>query len=189
MSTSTFAFDNAYKEYVAEWRKNVRAGIVEEEFDFRFERSFDYTLIRQTMTTPAIYRMIGDDSSPAVEDFRPPEHELIRYVLAYDGDELLGCFIFTPESSACLQVHTCLLPIAPLIAGRSLAAARGVIQWIWETTGYCRIVTRVPDFNRLALRFALKAGMVEFGVNPMSYRKNGILQGQTYLGIGKPGAT
>lgn len=146
-------------------------------------------LVREILTTPALYRMITEDGSPLIEEFQPTEHPQVWNVLAYDGTELLGCFLFHPENSICWQVHTCLLPSALTVAGRSVEVACGLIRWIWENTRCLRITTHVPDFNRLALRFALKAGMIRFGYNDMSFLKNGKLYGQTYLGISKLGVT
>jgi RimJ/RimL family protein N-acetyltransferase len=96
---------------------------------------------------------------------------------------LLGCFIFVQEGVASWEVHTALLPHAVFPRGRSLAAARGVIQWIFSNRECQRIITRVPASNPLALRFALHSGLIEWGINPRSWLKGGKLWDQTYLGI------
>lgn len=140
-------------------------------------------LVRQIMITEPNYRMSSDDGSPAVEDFMPPDHPSLWYVLAYRGDLLLGMWAFLPENSVSWDVHTRLLPVA---YGRwGLAAAKELAKWIWENTPCRRITTKVPSFNRLALAFAKKAGMVEMGVNPKSFLKGGVLYDQILLGMSK----
>jgi len=150
----------------------------------QFERSSDYELIRSIMTHPRIYDKIADDSSPAPADYHPPEHEAIWYVMVRDAGELLGLWMFCPQNAVCWEVHTCLLPAA--WGDRGQAAARLLPEWIWENTCCRRIITNVPTTNRLALHFALKAGMRMFGVNPRSYLKRGVLCDQIMLGISQP---
>ena len=86
-----------------------------------------------------------------------------------------------PHNAICWEIHTCLLPNAWGERGRR--AARLLPEWIWQHTPCRRIITNVPDNNRLALRFALAAGMTEIGVNAASFLKNGKLRDQTLLGI------
>jgi RimJ/RimL family protein N-acetyltransferase len=106
-------------------------------------------------------------------------------VLAWDnGKELLGLWMFHPQNAVCWEVHTCLLPNA--WGERAHIAARALPEWIWQHTPCRRIVTHVPENNRLALRFALKAGMTIFGCNKASYLKHGRLCDQLCLGLSKP---
>jgi RimJ/RimL family protein N-acetyltransferase len=133
------------------------------------------------MTDPAVWPWIGDDFSPAREDFRPIEHPGIWYVIVRDQAELLGLWMFVPQNAVCWEVHTCLLPSHGVKRGRQ--AAREMARWIWQNTPCRRIVTNVPRFNRAALLFARAAGMQEFGVNPRSYQKGGELHDQVLLGL------
>jgi len=148
-----------------------------------FERTKDYELVRQIVTHPDIYPFVSDDYSPAPNDYKPFESDSIWYVLAKDGDELLGMWSFVPDNAICWQVHTCLLPTAG--GKRAKRAAKEMAEWIWQNTTCLRLVTNVPDYNRQASIFARWAGMVEFGRNPKSYMKTGILHDQILLGISK----
>jgi RimJ/RimL family protein N-acetyltransferase len=149
--------------------------------DLLFERTRDYDLVRQIMTDPRVWPHISDDLAPAPTDFRPLECEAVWYVLVIGAGEVLGLFAFVPQNSVCWEVHTCLDPRAWGATGAR--AARELPAWIWANTPCRRIVTSVPAYNRLALRFARAAGMQEFGVNPRSYLKNGELQDQVLLGL------
>jgi len=156
-----------------------------DKLELWFARTQDMGLVREIMTIPAIYRAISDDSRPPIEQYEPPDHPAIWYLLAYDGDDLLGLWVLVPENSICWDVHTCLLPLALGVKGRSVAAARGAIQWVWKNTDCRRLVTKVPAFNRLALRFSRESGMKEYGLNPKSYLKDGALHDQILLGVSR----
>jgi RimJ/RimL family protein N-acetyltransferase len=152
-----------------------------------FERSFDYELIRRIMTHDKIWPHISDDGSPPASEYRPLESELSWYVVVRDiypdagPEEVLGLWMLHPQNSICWEVHTCLLPTA--WGDRGQRAARMLPTWIWENTNCRRIVTNVPTTNRLALHFAVKAGMTIFGVNQASFLKHGTLCDQVCLGI------
>jgi len=148
-----------------------------------FERTRDYALVKSIITHPAVYPYVSDDYSPAPKDFKPFEHDALWYVLVKDGEELLGLWMFSPESEICWKVHTCLLPNA--YGERAKLAAKQMAKWIWDHTACLRIVTDVPEYNRLAYHFAKKAGMTEYGRNPKSYMKSGILYDQILLGVSK----
>lgn len=139
-------------------------------------------LVRSIMTHPRVYPWISDDASPAREEFTPIDHDALWYVLVWDSGELLGLFLFHPHSGACMEVHTCLLPVA---YGKAAIAARECAVWMWGQAAIARIVTRVPAYNRLALRLARQAGMTEWGRNPRAWRKNEFLYDEIWLGLSK----
>lgn len=148
-----------------------------------FEPTEDVEVIRQVITTPEIYRVSADDHSPPAAEWRPNLAAMF-YVLVKDGEELLGLFAFGVENGITVKVHTCLLPNS--YGKRAAEAAKGIIQLIFSRTRFQRIVTDVPTYNRLALRFAKQAGLEQFGVNPKSFLKDGVLWDQIELGISKP---
>lgn len=148
-----------------------------------FERTSDMDIVRGIARHPRIYEGISDDFSPKVGDFNPIDHPDIWYVLAWDDKELLGMWTLVPENHVCWEVHTCLLPSA--WGPRASRAVKLAIRWAFENSKCLRLVTKVPAYNRIALRFAERAGMTEYGVNPKSFMKNGELHDQHLLGISK----
>lgn len=147
----------------------------------KFERTADYGLLRSILTHPKVYPWIGDDHAPAVDQFRPVEDPRFWYVLAWDGDELLGCFIALPVSSVCWEIHCCLLPGA--WGSRSARAARGCFQFLFDHTTARRITGSIPAFNRLCVALARRSGMEIYGSNPRSFLKWGTLHDQLLFGI------
>jgi RimJ/RimL family protein N-acetyltransferase len=149
-----------------------------------FERTEDPELVRGILTHPKLYRMLSDDFSPACEDFQPVFNEHLWYVLVQSGSKVGGLFFFHPHNAICWEVHTCLLP--ELWGPPAIEAARGVIQWLWENTPCRRLITQVPDYNRLALKLAKNAGMRAYGRNPKSFQRHSQLHDVLLLGISKP---
>lgn len=148
-----------------------------------FDRTQDPALIRSIIAHPKVYPYVTDDNAPAVEEFQPTEHPAICYVTAHDGADLLGMWCFIPHNSVCWEVHTYMLPGHGF--RRSRTAAREVAAWIFANTSCQRIFTNVPEYNRIALKYAQDAGMVEFGRNPQSFLKNGQLWTQVLLGLSR----
>jgi len=148
------------------------------------ERSQDYALIRGIMTCKAVYRHLTDDASPAAEDWRPIESDGIYYLVAWDGNSLLGLWMLHPHNGVCWEIHTALLPDA--WGDRARRAAAAMLKWVWGNTPCRRIVTNVPANNRLAYHFAVQAGMEVYGTNEASFLKGGRLLSQICLGISRP---
>lgn len=148
-----------------------------------FQSTTDAALIKAIITHPAIWPYVTDDFASTIEDYEPIIGERTLYMLAFDGIELLGMWMFEICSPICYKVHTCILPNA--YGGRAGQAAKEMAEWIWENTTCQRIITDVPENNRLAYRFALKAGMTQFGLNPKCYQKGGLLMDVALLGMSR----
>ena len=147
----------------------------------RISRTFDYELVRALMTHPRVYPWLADDGSPPPEEYEPPESDLLYYLLV-EEDGPVGVFLFVPENAATVHVHTCL---TPAIWGRSIEATEAARRWIFENTQFQRITTTIPEDNRLAARLAVRSGMKEYGRNPKSYLKGGVLLDQVLYGMNK----
>lgn len=114
-------------------------------------------------------------------------HPAIWHVVVEDEGQVLGLWIVTPQGAACAEIHTCLLPCS--YGARASKAVKAAIAWLFENSQFQRLFTNVPDYNRLALRFAKQAGMEVFGVNVRSYLKGGKLYDQILLGLSRSGVT
>ena len=143
----------------------------------------DRALIEATMKHPKIYAHISDDSCPARESFHLPAVALMRYLGIFDSEDYMGLFAIQQHNGVTWEVHTCLLPDA--WGSRSKAAADAAIQWGWKHLKAERIITQVPKYNRLALRFAKCAGMIQYGLNPRSWKHHGKLWDVFLLGISR----
>lgn len=141
----------------------------------------DPDLIKVTITNPKIFPYVTDDGSCAKEDYEPNLESFI-YVGIY-AEEYLGLFVLHQHNHILYEVHTCLLPDA--WGEKAIAAAKLLIKWVFENTNCKRLITNVPDNNPLAKRLAKQAGLKQFGINPDSFIKNGVLFDQIMLGVSK----
>ena len=149
----------------------------------KFERTNDMELVAQIARHSKIYPASSDDYAPPPHEWSPLQHESIWHVLVSEGKELLGMFVFVPESRICWRIHVCLLPCA--YGERTARAGRGVTRWIFENSPVLRLTGSIPEYNRLAIRFARLSGWKEFGVNKLSHMKDGKLHDQLLFGISK----
>ena len=151
-----------------------------------FERTRDAALVRAVLTHPKIWPHVTDDDSPAAADFVPVVTEAVWYITASaDGDwRLLALFPCEVRNTVWWEIHAAVLPEA--WGEPATAALRGLCEWIWRETLCERITASIPRYNRLALAYARRAGMVEYGINPRSIRKHGALHDQVLVGISKP---
>jgi RimJ/RimL family protein N-acetyltransferase len=148
-----------------------------------FEKTINADLIRSIVTHPQIYPHVSQDGAPTAEEWEPTFGCEFYIAVVDDDGGCLGIFILVPTNSATVAIHTCLLPHA--WGEKAHEASLGIQQWVWENTEFVRLITDVPAYNRLALRFAKRAGLVEFGVNPKSCRKHGKLWDQVMLGVSR----
>jgi hypothetical protein len=149
----------------------------------RIEPITDEVLIGMTLRHPRIFPHIRDDGCPNAESLQAVLSESLSYLGVYKGDRYLGLFLVHPHNLVLHEVHTCLLPEA--WGATALHAAKALIAWVFANTPCQRLVTSVPEGNLLALRLARQAGMYEYGCNPRSLMRDGVLLSQTLLGIGK----
>lgn len=147
------------------------------------EPTQDWELIKRIVTHKRVYSKVTDDSSVPAASWEPIKSPNMHYLLARNGIDVLGLFAVVRENSICFKVHTCLLPHS--YGDKATDAARELIRWVFRNLDCRRLITEVPEFNKLALKFAERSGMTQYGFNPASYLKDGKLQGMTLLGISK----
>ena len=151
---------------------------------YSFERTEDVDLIRYVIAHPKVYGRASDDFAPPREQYQPNMDPRIWYVLAKLDGLVLGLWGLFPHSDILWEVHTCLLPHAWGTVGHEASLA--FLEWLWKHSPCRRLITSVPEFNRVAKRFAERAGMVEYGVNPLAYQKTKVLHNLIMLGCSRP---
>lgn len=147
----------------------------------KVERTHNMALVAAIMGHPAIWPHIHEDGTLAPE---PVDHEGFHWMLVTDDDnQPAGVFLVHARSAACFEMHTCLMP---RIWGRkAAAAAQLLLAWAFTETVCQKMVTNVPGYNRVALRFAEAGGMQREGINRASFLRDGELIDQVMLGITK----
>lgn len=134
-------------------------------------------LVRSILAHPAIWPHIHEDGTEAPD---PLDHESVHWMLV-EPDKPLGVFLLHAHGQVCWEVHTCLLPACWGPAAASAARALGA--YVFDQLGAQKLITRVPAYNRPALRFAKASGFRVEGVNRASYLRNGEAIDQIMHGI------
>ena len=114
-------------------------------------------------------------NSSDVEGVPPiPIHDLIHYILVYDDQhEVVGCYTLIPHNVATVDIHTNLLPKG---YGEVAAAAIPLIlSYVFNTVGWSKLVSEVPSFNRLALRYIRLSRMKLEGTLSQAFLKDNTL--------------
>ena len=138
----------------------------------------DAGLIRRAIVRN--WRWVADDGSGAKEDFAPVLGEGLKYVLIEDRRPR-AVFFYHVRNAITYEVHTC--PFHGFRGPEAVAGARLSLGWMFDNTPCRKVITHVPSDNRLAYEFAKRAGMVDEGVNRLSFLKDGQLLDQNVLGI------
>lgn len=146
----------------------------------KVERTHDMALVASIMGHPSIFRHIAEDG---IDEPEPVDHPGFYWMQAKIAGKVAGLFLVHANSSVCYEMHTMILP--EFRGAQASCAAQALLTWAFTTTPCRKMVTRIPDYNRAALRFAEANGMRQEGVNRASYLKDGLLIDQIMLGITK----
>lgn len=142
------------------------------------ERTYDRKFITQCVTNEHVWRMSCDDSPIDRNFFFPPINDSIIWLRAGD----YGVFMLQKVNHIEYEVHTCLLPHT---RGKAVNVAKEAMTWFFSNTNCLRIITEVPSYNKLAERLSIRVGMKQYGVNPKSFQKDGVLYDTLLYGISK----
>jgi hypothetical protein len=147
-----------------------------------FQRTTDYTLVREILTTPDVYEHMADDYTVPREAFAVNVHPEIRYVVVRDRGVIVGLFSFIPRNVHCWELHACMLPGAT--AREKWKAARELEPWLAERTECKRLVAEVPRTNAPAIYYGTHGiGMRYVGTHPKAFMRFGSLQDLIILGM------
>ncbi len=131
---------------------------------------------RKVLEHPEIIDTISEDDG----ELDMPEKEHI-YLCGYDHDHLVGCFIMHKQNKTTIECHVQVIPKYRVKMADEFGDA--VIQWMWDHTDAEKCVAQIPFKYPNVKEFALARGFKVEGINRGSYRKNGELFDQWYMGI------
>lgn len=147
----------------------------------------DVEAIHSVLRHPDVFHPSCDDfcGGPLDLDFGPvlSSRPDIGCIGAYAAGQLIGLFVLIARSPILWEVHTGILPEHR--AAHGAAAARALIHFLFSQTSCRKLITLVPEFNRPALVYAMRAGLRKEGVLTASFLKGGVLHDQTLLSINK----
>ena len=145
-------------------------------------RCEDMDVIKSILLHDAIYPHVIDDGC---DEVNPSFNDGLIWLLITDQDKPQGAFMIHQHNRATWEIHTCLLPA--IRGKKAQEAAKLVLDWFFNQEFNLKIITHVPEQNRVAHLFALRVGMLLEGVNRQSFLKDGILYDQYVLGMTREG--
>lgn len=144
----------------------------------RIRRTWDMALVRRVLEHPAIRRATADDTVTSAA--KPIVLPGLIWLNVGGGR---GIYALFQHNGILFEVHTALLP--ELWGAPARRAARALLRYVFQETACQKLITHVPVFNRLALRYALEAGMQREGINRASFLRDGQAHDQILLGMTK----
>ena len=129
------------------------------------------------LSDPEIFDTISEDGMKVV---KMPDGVL--YLCGY-APELIGCFIVHKTSGISGSCHVQVLPEHR--EEHTDRFCHDVIEWVWDNTELLKLTAEIPFLYPNVRDCALRHGFEIEGVNKLSFRKNGKIHDQWYLGISR----
>lgn len=149
-------------------------------------RTRDAKLVYKLASDPKIFPFIADDFFSRPDEWSVPDlnNEHLRCFAVSDDDGPCGFGIFVAENNVHWKAHIAFLPRA--YGDKAAASFKEMLERMWKETTARRITGEIAQENRRAIKFAVRAGFEQYGVNQKSTLRGGILRDQVCLGISKP---
>ncbi len=147
------------------------------------QRTHDMDVIAAIVNHAEVLPFIHDDGlagDPAQGGYVPQDHAEAYWMLIRNP-EPVGAYLLHAHNAATYEIHTCLLP--SLRGAGAAQAARLVIDWFFGEFKGLKLITHVPESNRAARLYAMRAGFRLEGINRKSFLKHGVLLDQHLLGL------
>lgn len=141
-------------------------------------RTLDVTKINNVLKHPAIFDRISEDG--VFFEVWQPDTKQAFYLT---DDQNIGVMVYHWINGITLECH---VQVLPEHREKAFEFGQKAIRWAWMNTEATKIVAQIPSLYPDVLRFAYKHGFSFEGNNKQSYRKNGNIYDQYYLGLIKP---
>ncbi|PXX41660.1 GNAT family N-acetyltransferase [Undibacterium pigrum] len=146
--------------------------------EMKLQRTHDMKTVKEILSHPAIFPHIHEDGLKEIE---PPDSEEFHWILISDQEGAAGVYMVHYHNQSCVEMHTCLLP--RIWGAKANDSVKLLSEYLFHQLGVRKVITNVPAYNKLALRFAKTNGMKIEGINRESYLKDGKLIDQIMLGM------
>jgi hypothetical protein len=137
-------------------------------------------LIKNIMTMPEIFQYAAEDGCTSDIDFTCSGRNV--WLLAMDGDDFIGLVNVHIEGSAVAYFHPYVLK-AQKRHFKSMCKA--FLMWFKENMPpeVVKLNTLIPDYAQAAYKTAISIGLINEGVDRMSYRKHDKIWDRYLMGI------
>jgi len=133
--------------------------------------------VAEVLSNPKLSEVLRDDFGPSAH---PIDHPSVSYVAIRDDGKFLGLAIVNAHSVIMWEIHNLLLPEVGW--KKRVQVGREFLDWLWKA-GCKRVIGKVVESNRYALKYNELMGMERIGTNRMAVMKSNHLQSEIWFGI------
>ena len=142
--------------------------------------TFDMGLVHRLIQDDEIWNTMAEDGI-SKEVFYPSFDSMSCWLLAKDGDEVIGVVLIHNDNSKSIKIHPYILPEHK---GKGKPMAKAFYKWLVENCkGIAKVIITIPFCYKRVYLFAKVAGFIDEGINRMSYCKDGKMYDQWNLGL------
>ena len=149
----------------------------------RVQRVNNARLVESVLTEPDLWDAISEDDGGAPEDYCIDLDGMYAIaLLGGEEDELIGFVLGRHYTDTIIETH---VAISPKHWGNedNVELGREAIQLLLEASGADKLVASIPVTDKEVLRFAQRVGFQREGINKKSFRRDGELLDQYYVGL------
>jgi RimJ/RimL family protein N-acetyltransferase len=147
----------------------------------RVQRVYNQELLRSVILQPRLWKAISEDGSIGPDQYYPDMESIYAIALTHE-DALHGFVLGREYTDSVSEIH---IAIAPDYWGHEHNVELGKMGTtaLFEQTGAQKLVASIPVDDKEVLRFAQRVGFQREGVNKQSFRRDGQLLDQYYVGL------
>jgi RimJ/RimL family protein N-acetyltransferase len=149
----------------------------------KVQRVFNVALLRDVIGQPALWTSVSEDNSIAFDEYYPDLESLYAIALVDDDENLRGFILGRPITDTVCEAHVAIHPDYWGDSATNVELARMGCQWILDFEDFDKLVASIPVTDKQVLRFAQRVGFKREGTNRKSFRRNGELLDQYYVGM------
>ena len=137
-------------------------------------------LVRRIMTIPKIWDVATEDGQD-YKYWQPADNDKRNWVIATDDIGLVGVIYIHSDNCYTAKLHPYVIPKRK---GKGGYMIKAFFSWFLRHWPWCvKLVASIPVCYPRVCQLAQRLGFSQEGINTASYKKNGELHDQLFLGI------
>ncbi len=139
----------------------------------------DMVLIKEILGSPEIWERAAEDDQK-LEDYQPGYDDYCNWLICKQNHTNIGIILLHADTCITLKMHIFLIKEHRKKASEMVNL---FFEWFMIKTQALKLTASIPACYQDAIKFAIKSGLKEEGINRASYIKDGEVYDQHNLGI------
>lgn len=147
-------------------------------------RTRNVDLFRSVVCKDRLWNAISEDDSIGKDEYYPDPDGVILVALLDDDNLLHGFVVGRVITDSVAEAH---IAIDPDLWGHKDNVDLGKLgcEVLYKETGAIKLVASIPVTDKEVLRYAQRVGFQREGINKASFRRNGEVLDQYYVGMAR----